>query len=191
MNKLRFPLALALTLLAGTASAHPGHDVVSFAAGFGHPLGGLDHLLAMLAVGLYAARQSGHARWALPVTFVLAMLGGAALSLSGVALVGVESGIAVSVLALGLLLAFMVRMPAVVSAPLVGWFALLHGHAHLSEIGASQVLTYVAGFVCATALLHAIGYGIARIAPATPVGLRLQRLAGGAIAGAGALMLGV
>lgn len=190
MNKLRFPLALALTLLAGSASAHPGHDAVSFAAGFGHPLGGLDHLLAMLAVGLYASRQSGHARWALPVTFVLAMLGGAALSLSGVALAGVESGIAVSVLVLGLLLAFVVRLPVALSAPLVGLFALLHGHAHLSEIGASQVFTYVAGFLCATALLHGTGFAIARMTPATSFGSRLQRLAGGAIAGVGALMLG-
>ena len=191
MNKFRFPLALALTLLAGSASAHPGHDTVSFLAGFGHPLGGLDHLLAMLAVGLYAARQQSRARWVLPATFMLAMLGGATLSAGGVALAGVEPGIALSVLVLGLLIAVVARMPLLASAPLVGGCALLHGYAHLSEMGGSEMLTYIVGFVCATALLHATGFAIARMAPRTRAGMRWQRVAGGAIAGAGALMLGV
>lgn len=190
MNKLRFPLALALTLLAGSASAHPGHETASFMTGFGHPLGGLDHLLAMLAVGLYAARQPARPRWMLPATFVLAMLGGAALSAGGVALAEVESGIAASVLVLGLLIAFVARIPLGASAPLVGLFAVLHGHAHLSEMGGATMLAYVAGFVAATALLHALGFAVARMAPATRVGMRLQRLVGGAIAAAGAVMLG-
>ncbi|MBI1906478.1 MAG: HupE/UreJ family protein [Rhodocyclales bacterium] len=190
MNKFRFPLALALTLLAGSASAHPGHETVSFMTGFGHPLGGLDHLLAMLAVGLYAAHQPARVRWVLPATFVAAMLGGALLSAGGVALAGVESGIAASVLVLGLLIACVVRMPLGVSVPLVGLFALLHGHAHLSEMEGSAVLTYIAGFMGATMLLHALGFAVARMAPATRAGARLQRLAGGAIAAAGAVMLG-
>lgn len=190
MNKLRFPLALALTLLAGSASAHSGHDTAGFLAGFGHPFGGLDHLLAMLAVGLYAARQPRRARWVLPATFVAAMLGGAALAGAGVALVGVEAGIAASVLVLGLLIAFVVRMPLEVSVPMVGLFAVLHGHAHLSEMGGGAMLAYIVGFIGATLSLHVLGFAAARMAPATRAGVRLQRLAGGAIAAAGVVMLG-
>ncbi|MDX5445820.1 MAG: HupE/UreJ family protein, partial [Zoogloeaceae bacterium] len=95
--------ALPLALFAGAALAHPGHESASFFSGFGHPIGGADHLLAMLAVGLLAARQAGRARWALPAAFVLTMLAGAGLGAIGVALPAVETGIALSVLVLGLL----------------------------------------------------------------------------------------
>ena len=103
--------AAALASLSGAALAHPGHAPASFATGFAHPLGGLDHLLAMLAVGLYAARQAGAARLLLPAGFVLAMLAGAGLGALGLALPAVEAGIAASLLVLGLLVALAARLP--------------------------------------------------------------------------------
>ena len=111
MMKIRTVCAAAFAPAAffgfsAAALAHPGHESASFLSGFNHPLGGLDHLLAMLAVGLYAAQQAGRARWSLPAGFVLAMLLGAALGASGIRLPAVEAGIAASVLVLGLLLAF-------------------------------------------------------------------------------------
>jgi len=184
--------ALPLALAAGTAFAHPGHgghEAASFLAGLGHPVGGADHLLAMLAVGLLAARQSGRARWALPLSFVAAMLAGAGLGALGVALPAVEMGIAVSVLVLGLLVALVARLPLAAAAPLVGVFALFHGHAHFTEMGDGTVAAYAAGFVLATSVLHAAGYVLARALPATPAAARGTRLLGGLIAAAGAFFL--
>ncbi len=190
MKLTRLSSAAALALFAGSALAHPGHDTTSLFAGFGHPLGGLDHLLAMLAVGLYAARQPGVQRWALPVGFVLAMLAGAGLSAAGMVLPAVEAGIGASVLVLGLLIAFMVRLPAAAALPLVAAFALFHGHAHHAEIGDGAVLAFSAGFVAATALLHAAGYALARSLPQSGPGRVAGRIAGVAIAAAGAVFLG-
>ena len=119
----RLMATLALAAASGTALAHPGHDAASFASGFAHPFGGLDHLLAMFAVGLYAARQSGAARWALPAGFVAAMLAGAGVSAAGLVLPAVESGIALSVLVFGLLIAFAARLPLPASLSLVAGFA--------------------------------------------------------------------
>lgn len=191
MNARNTLLGLGLTLLAGSSAAHVGdHANASFFSGFGHPLGGMDHLLAMLAVGLFAVRQSGVARYALPASFVLAMLAGAGLSALGIALPAVESGIAVSVLVLGLLIAFLARLPIQLSLPLVAAFALFHGYAHHVEIGEASLLTYVAGFVLATALLHLAGFLIGRWMPETRVGQIVQRVMGAGIATAGALFVG-
>lgn len=191
MNARKTLLGLGLTLLAGSAAAHVGdHANASFFSGFGHPLGGMDHLLAMLAVGLFAVRQSGVARYALPASFVLAMLAGAGLSALGIALPAVESGIAVSVLVLGLLIAFLARLPIQLSLPLVAAFALFHGYAHHVEIGEASLLTYVAGFALATALLHVAGFLIGRWMPETQLGQRVQRVMGAGIAAAGALFIG-
>ncbi|MFU2486929.1 HupE/UreJ family protein [Thauera sp. WH-1] len=182
--------ALALATASGAALAHPGHESASFFSGFAHPLGGLDHLLAMLAVGLVAARQSGRARWMLPAGFVLAMLAGAGLGVLGLALPAVEAGIAASVLVFGLLIALAARLPLMASLPLVAVFALFHGHAHHAEMGGASLATYAVGFALATALLHGAGYALARWTPQTRVGERIRRVAGGAIAGTGAVLLG-
>lgn len=186
----RISLTLALWLAAAPVMAHPGHEPASFFSGFGHPLGGMDHLLAMLAVGLYAARQHGTARWLLPAGFVGAMMAGAALGAAGLALPAVEAGIGASVLVFGLLIACLVRLPLPASLPLVAAFALFHGHAHHSEMGDAALLTYMAGFAIATALLHAAGYALAHGLPEKTWALRARRALGGLIAGAGLVFLG-
>lgn len=182
--------AVVLATASGAALAHPGHESASFFTGFTHPLGGLDHLLAMLAVGLYAARQPGATRWMLPAGFVLAMLAGAGLGAIGVALPAVEAGIAASMLVFGLLIALAARLPLTVSLPLVAAFALFHGHAHHAEMGGASLVTYAAGFALATALLHGAGYAIARWMPKTRVGNAIKRVAGLLVAGVGGAMLG-
>ncbi|PTD97799.1 HupE/UreJ family protein [Pseudothauera lacus] len=190
MNPNRTLITLGLVLASSTALAHPGHEQASFFSGLGHPLGGFDHLLAMLAVGLYAARQSGRQRWALPTAFVLAMLAGAGLGALGIMLPAVEAGIATSVLVLGLLIAFAARLPVAAALPLVATFALFHGHAHHAEMGEGTLATYAAGFALATAALHGAGYLVGRWVPQTLWAQRLQRAAGAFIAGAGAVFLG-
>jgi urease accessory protein len=187
MKKLVLPVA-ALLLVPTLAQAHPGHDVTGFSHGFAHPLGGLDHLLAMLAVGLWAAQMGGRARWAVPATFVTVMSLGGMLGMMGLHLPMVESGIAASVLVLGLLIALSARLPLAAAMPLVGLFALFHGYAHGAEMPASvSGFEYAAGFVLATAGLHAagiaLGMGIQRVTSAP-----LVRFAGAAIAITGVVL---
>ena len=180
--------ASALLLSPALALAHPGHDHTGVMSGIAHPVFGLDHLLAMLAVGLWAAQQTGTARWALPLTFVTTMLVGGLLGFAGIELPLLETGIAGSVLALGLLVALAVRPPVAVAAALTALFALSHGVAHGLELPAlSSPWGYAAGFIAATAALHGIGYVVARNLPqvATP----LVRIAGAASALAGAWLL--
>ena len=177
-----------LLLVPSLAFAHPGHAQSGWLAGMGHPLGGLDHLLAMLAVGLWAAQQKGAARWLLPVTFVTTMLVGGVLGLEGVSLPAMERGIAASVLALGLAVALAVRPPLSVAVGATALFALFHGVAHGLELpDMSSPWAYAAGFVAATAALHAAGYAVVRVLPqaAAP----LVRLAGAASAATGAWLL--
>lgn len=164
----RFPvgLALALALLPSAALAHPGHDgMVGAAAGFAHPFGGADHLLAMLAVGLIAALRGGRALWAVPLAF-LAMMGlGAGLGMAGLALPFVESAILASLVAFGVLALLSRRLPTALLAGLVGAFAVFHGHAHGAEMPeTASGLAYALGFVGATALLHAAGLGLGLLA---------------------------
>ncbi|MBN8441918.1 HupE/UreJ family protein [Thauera sp. UPWRP] len=186
----RMIAAAFLAAASGAALAHPGHETASFATGFAHPFGGLDHLLAMFAVGLYAARQPGPARWALPGGFVLAMLAGAGLGAAGVALPAVESGIALSVLGLGLLIAFAARLPLAASLPMVATFALMHGFAHHAEMGGAALATYAAGFALATAALHGCGYLLARWMPGSTLAQGVKRAVGAGIAGVGVALLG-
>lgn len=181
-------IAAALLLSPAFAFAHPGHDHTGVLSGIAHPLFGLDHLLAMLAVGLWAAQQHGKARWALPLTFVATMLLGGLAGFAGIELPLMEAGIAGSVLALGLLVALAVRPPLAIAAGLTALFAASHGVAHGLELPAlSSPWGYAAGFVVATAALHAAGYLVARNLPhvATP----LVRLAGAAAAITGAWLL--
>lgn len=187
-------MSAMMILAAGTAFAHPGHPggepvALGFGGGFAHPFGGFDHLLAMVAVGLWAIQHGGRALWLLPLSFVLPMAGGFALALAGVMLPGVEAGIALSVLVLGLAVAFAARPPLTAAMAVTAIFALLHGHAHGTEMGdASQAALYAGGMVLATALLHAGGLVAARLAQqfALPA---LTRAAGAAVALAGIVIL--
>ncbi len=159
---MRRTLALALGLAATPALAHldPGEHG-SFLAGLSHPLVGLDHVLAMVGVGLWGAVLGGHARWALPTAFVGSMVGGFLLALAGVGLPLVEPVVLASVLLLGLAVALLVRMPLGAAGALVGLFGLFHGHAHGGELGTAGALAFGLGFVAATAVLHAAGLLIA------------------------------
>ena len=180
--------ALALLLTPAVAFAHPGHGDNGLIAGISHPLGGIDHLLAMVAVGLWAAQQQGAARWALPCTFVGTMLIGGLLGFEGLNLPALESGIAASVLALGLAVALAVRPPLSVAVGATALFALFHGVAHGLELpDMSSPWAYAAGFVAATAALHAAGYAVVRVLPqaAAP----LVRVAGAASAATGVWLL--
>lgn len=160
----RLAFTAAALLAATPALAHSGHAAAGFVHGFAHPIGGLDHVLAMVAVGLWAAQIGGNARWALPVTFVLTMSVGALLGLTGVPLPGVEAGILASVVALGAAIACGARLPLALSAIAVAAFAVFHGVAHGTEMPfAASGLTWGAGFSAATALLHAAGLAAAAL----------------------------
>ncbi|MCO6185398.1 HupE/UreJ family protein [Rhizobium sp. L1K21] len=132
----------------------------SFMAGLSHPFTGLDHILAMVSVGLWAAMIGGKAKIAVPAAFVTTMAVGFALALYGVALPFVEPAIMASIVALGLLVAMAVRFPLGASAAVVAVFALFHGYAHGSELGAAGAMQFGLGFVAATILLHAAGVGL-------------------------------
>lgn len=180
--------ALALFFTPAMAFAHTGHDTSGIMAGVAHPVTGLDHLLAMLAVGLWAAQQHGSARWAVPVTFVTSMLLGGVLGFEGLQIPFMETGIAASVLAFGLLVAVAARLPIPAALGMTALFALTHGVAHGLELpDLANPWGYAAGFVAATAVLHAVGYAMVRALPqaAAP----LVRLAGAASAGAGLWLL--
>ncbi len=176
----RIPLALtALAVTAAPAFAHLNPDEHgSFMAGFSHPLFGLDHILVMVAVGLWAAQIGGKALWGVPAAFVATMAIGFGLALAGVDLPFVEPAILASVVALGLLVAMAVKLDTAASAAIVAVFALFHGHAHGGELGSAGALEFGTGFVVATALLHVAGIGL---------GLGIVRLSGG---GAAARILG-
>jgi urease accessory protein len=157
---------IALLILGVTpALAHVGHGATaSFAAGIAHPLGGLDHVAVMIAVGLWAALNGGRALWLWPVTFVGVMIIGGVLGMAHVALPFVEPGILASVVALGLLVALAVDLPVWLGGMIVAVFALLHGHAHGSEVAENVGgIQYMAGFALATATLHLTGIGFAQM----------------------------
>jgi urease accessory protein len=166
MHLRTLPAGLTLLLLPGLALAHPGHVESGLIAGLAHPLGGIDHLLAMLAVGLWAAQQSGAARWALPLTFLGSMLLGALLAYGGAYLPLTESAIAGSVMAFSLLVLIAARLPMLAALGLTAAFALFHGVAHGQELPASSVaLGFAGGFLLATAGLHALGFALIRYLP--------------------------
>lgn len=166
----RFLILCAVFSLSGIApaSAHLlAGEHGSMAAGFTHPLFGLDHILVMVAVGLWAYRIGGRAVWAVPCSFVAMMSLGFAFALAGGALPYVEPVILASVVTLGLLIAFAVRLPVASSALVVGAFAVFHGYAHGAEIGNAGAAAYAGGFAVATVLLHVggvgLGFGIAKL----------------------------
>lgn len=186
-------LAAAAALLPTAAFSHPGHsDAVGFAAGFGHPVGGMDHVLAMVMVGVFAFQLGGRATWALPATFVAVMAAGGALGMAGVGIPFVEAGIALSVVALGAAVALNVKAPLAAAVAAVGLFAVFHGHAHGAEMPESAgVVAYAAGFVLATVLLHAAGVGFGALIGrlARNGGVVALRVAGAAAAIAGVGLL--
>jgi urease accessory protein len=176
--------ALFVVGLSTTALAHPGHGG-GLTAGFTHPFTGLDHLLAMIAVGLWASQLGRPAMWTLPVVFPAMMALGAALGTSGVVMPWIEMGILVSVVVLGAAVALQVRAPLALGAVLVAAFAVLHGYVHGAELpGGSSAWLYGVGFVAATLILHGIGIGVGLLTQ-RPL---LMRAAGGAIATIGVLL---
>jgi len=181
-------LALLFVATASVAEAHPGHGpTVGFSAGFEHPFSGWDHLLAMVAVGLWATQVGGRARWMLPLAFVSAMVLGASAGLAGVLPPGVDGFILASVFALGALIAFSVKLPVGCGAAIVAVAGVFHGIAHGAEIprdgtGLGGLLGLV-GMVAATGLLHAFGVSMGLFAG--PRRAAVVRLGGAAILAGG------
>lgn len=183
-------VALMATLWAQTAGAHLLKGEASgFLTGFLHPVSGADHVLAMVAVGLWGAQLGAPALWVLPVAFPLVMAMGGVLGFLGVPIPGVEYGIAASAIMLGAAVAFELRPPIVVAGVLVGFFAIFHGHAHGTERPPGQsALLYSMGFVIATGCLHALGIGIGAV-HRWSWGQKLLRASGAMVAAGGVFFL--
>lgn len=179
-------LALPVTMLAyiPNAGAHSmGTDGAGFITGLAHPFMGLDHLLAMVAVGIWAAQSGGSAVWRLPLSFIMMMAVAALLGASGVGYPVLEPLITGSVVLLGLMVVFAIRLPVNLSMLLAGLFAVFHGYAHGLEMPqAGSAILYGSGFVLATALLHLTGIGFGKVAYRKHL---LSRLSGLTIAIAG------
>lgn len=183
---------LVAALLAATiagAQAHTGAGPThGLAAGISHPIFGLDHLLAMVAVGLWAFQLGGRAIWVVPAAFVTAMSLAAIAGMSGGQIPAIETGITLSLLVFGVLIAAAIRMPVWAGAAIVGLFAVFHGHAHGSEMPAdASGLLYGCGFIVATAALHALGIAFAAFSPKAGA-LPVVRIAGVAIVAVGAYL---
>jgi urease accessory protein len=187
---LKTIILIASALLCAAAHAHS--DQVStggFMAGYLHPLTGLDHLLAMVAVGMWGATLGVPLIWALPVAFPFMMVVGGALAIFGVPLPFVELGVALSVLMLGLAVALRWRAPLVAAVCIVSLFGLLHGYAHGSELPSSAApAAYAAGFVISTGLLHLAGIAFGHVEKLRH-GIRILQAAGALIAVVGAWLI--
>jgi urease accessory protein len=181
MKKIIGLTAVVWALGAGMAQAHTGHDhVQGLVHGFVHPVSGIDHVLAMVAVGLFAAILVGRARWAVPLSFLAMMIVGGAVGIAGITVPFVEIGIALSVLVLGALVALQTKLPVAIASALVGLFAVFHGVAHGAEMPADvSGMTYAIGFVAATSVLHGIGLAMGFSM------MRFAKISGVAIAAAG------
>jgi len=194
MRGRRFAWALLLlgALLPRVALAHAagGEAGAGFFAGFLHPITGIDHVLAMFAIGLWGSQLGMPGIWVLPVAFPLVMSFGGALGIAGVPLPGTEIGIAISVIALGSVIALSLRPPLPVALGLAAFFAIFHGHAHGAELPhQASAITYCAGFVLATGLIHLSGIAVGLVIH-LPRGPVLVRAGGCAIALAGVWLLG-
>jgi urease accessory protein len=193
MKRILQLAALALCLAPTSALAHTGvGDTSGFAHGFVHPLGGHDHLLAMIMVGLFAYGLGGRALWLVPLTFVGVMALGGFLGVAEIPVPFIEIGIALSVVVLGAIVAFGIKPPVAAAMAIVGLFAIFHGHAHGAEMpmDASGV-AYGVGFMLATALLHMAGIGIGFLIGMTTrwLGDDVYRAAGGLASLAGIAIL--
>jgi len=182
------PCAFAIAALMATNSAafaHPGLHVAGFGDGLAHPFSGLDHVLAMVAVGLWAAQLGRPATWVLPLAFPAVMAVGAVAGWSGVALPWMEIGVTLSVIVLGAAVAFGFRPSLTASAALIAVFAFFHGYTHGVELPQSaSALTYGAGFIAATLALQAIGLALGAFGRGT-----LLRVAGSAVAAMGVVLI--
>jgi urease accessory protein len=179
----RFWPILSLLLLPTSLFAHTSHGTFGFSSGFTHPVLGLDHLLAMLSVGMLSAQMGGRAIWTIPATFVSFMLAGGILGMVGVPFFSVEIGIAVSVLALGMAIAADKKIPVLLAMTGVGFFALFHGHAHGEEMPSSaQPFLYALGFILGTTLIHLAGVAIGWTATRIPRATNILRFGGALIA---------
>jgi urease accessory protein len=191
LRLFRFVLVTAAIALASTpAFAHPGHELgLTALQGLLHPLSGVDHVLAMLAVGLLAFSLGGRALWMVPLAFVVMMAVGGVLGVAGVELLGVEQGIAASVLVLGVLLVVAARLPAILAVLLAGAFAVFHGAAHGLEgtAGGTVSASYFAGFLLTTLVLHCAGIALGAVF--TEKNGVLQRATGAALGLAGLVMI--
>lgn len=183
-------LALFSFIISEPALAHSGGGYGGgFVSGFVHPILGWDHVAAMIAVGLWGAFLGAPSIWILPVVFPMVMAFGAVLGILGVPVPAVETGIALSAVVLGLMIAFAVKAPIWMSAVLVGLFAIFHGYAHGTELPASaNIFAYAVGFVIATGILHMIGIAFGLLVK-WPAGRVAVRSAGGAISLAGVAFL--
>jgi urease accessory protein len=184
-----FVLTVTLADVRPAAAHIVEGPIGGFSAGFEHPLFGFDHLLAMLAVGIWGAQMGGRRIWTLPVTFPLIMTFGGVAGMAGLPLSHVELGIALSVLALGLAIAFAWRPPEFVALLLVAVFAMFHGYAHGVELPhAADPAAYAAGFVIATGVIHVTGIGIGLLVGRLFEG-RVSRGLGATIAAGGVYFL--
>jgi urease accessory protein len=189
-TRLAWRFLLVLLICPRVLSAHtPGGETLGFVSGLLHPVSGLDHVLAMIAVGLWGAQLGAPAIWLLPVTFPVVMAFGGMLALMGMPLPAIEIGIAVSAIALGLAVFREARPELWIAAALVGFFAIFHGHAHGTELptGANGLL-YSIGFVIATGTLHACGIALG-LAHRWPIGRSALRGAGAVVTLAGVVFL--
>jgi len=182
-------LAILTTVSASPALAHTGvHLVHSFASGIAHPLGGSDHILAMITVGLWAAVAGGRTIWIWPTTFVATMLAGFAAARLSLPIPFVESVVLSSVVILGLLVAFSVKAPLALGAAIMGLFGFFHGHAHGAETAAADLIPYAAGFALATAALHSTGVGLGLFAKGWIGRVALRTMGGLTVLGGVALI---
>ena len=192
MRALRSVIVLAglLSIFSiNAALAHVGDDTNGFLAGLEHPIFGWDHVVAMVAVGLWGAFLGRPAIFILPITFPIVMAFGGALGVAGVEIPYVETGIALSGLVLGLMVAFAINLPLAISMVMVGVFAIFHGYAHGQELPTSaNPLGYTVGFVISTSLLHLAGIGIGFLT-SIRFGSVIVRVIGGLIAMVGAAFL--
>jgi urease accessory protein len=182
------PVIAVLLISTQSAYAHSdSHQAAGFITGFGHPWSGWDHIIAMIAVGLWGAQLGAPAVWLLPVTFPMVMAVGAFFGLIGVPLPGIEIGIGISALLLGTMLAFEAKPALWIAAVMVGVFGLFHGHAHGTELPDGQNGTlYSMGFVIATGCIHGVGIAFGLV-HRWSAGKAALRLAGTAIAVVGAV----
>lgn len=189
-NLTRSLMTIMLLVAVQPLSAHTtGGAIGGLGSGLGHPLIGMDHLLAMLAVGMWAYQLGGSAVWKVPLVFVLTLLVGASVGLAGLNLPFIEPVIAASVMVLGVLIAMKFRITPVLASMLIALFAVFHGYAHGSEMPlAASPLAYVAGFSLATIGLHALGVMLACVMQRTAHTM-LLRVGGFGLAGTGLLLL--
>ena len=191
MQRTMFLFPLVLVVMTSPAFAHSENGVgIDFLGGFKHPITGLDHLVAMVAVGLWGAFLGIPAIWLLPVVFPLVMAFGGALGVLGMPLPWVETGIALSAIALGAMVAFKARPPLWIAAILVGAFAIFHGHAHGTELPVgADAIAFSMGFVVATGMLHVGGIAFGALSR-WPAGRIAVQALGGIIALIGVAYLG-